>query len=654
MINNTARMSFGFLSSSLNEQTVGLAPDDLSRHVYILGGTGSGKSTLIRNLYKHLECANYTKTLANSAIYIDVKDEDAKLFLRQCDWISFNNDKVTYLDINHTDFAVNLLELPDYSELERDIVVSRMVGHIIEMFKEFYSQPQTFVQMERILRLLLFYLYSNTDTPTILDLYEIIIRLQKDGNYELQQILRVYKKVTSSEMEHALESIAKLSKDSWTPLLNRLEMFATDNYLRKKFGIRHTTIDFEKMLMPGNITVFRISDTETPKYAHGLAIMAIVIKIWFMIQHRASKIQPEKRTLVVLALDEFQKIQDLSVLTSILSQARSYNLGLVLAHQNVAQINAELLETVVGNTATQIYGRVSGIDASKIAQIIDPHFAKDLTGQITTQPDFIFTAKMRPPSGQHQGFPVQFRASSPPTLVLTETETLEFIQKMKTQHMGSETIQATLNSKESKKIEWMKQLYTKFRTKEEWAIIKFLQKENGNLQEIVEGVKSNDRDKTSQLIDELRIDDVVSVARSRKRGGRLEHEFTLYSRAKETYFPENFVLIGIAEDINYVAKKAFDYYLNKGFFISLAIQDVKKDRKMCDMVAYDYDTDSAISIEIESTVEVISHPEQVRFNMTKWKDLGFSECHVWSKSQKINLIKNNLGDEAEKVQIFIV
>jgi hypothetical protein len=303
--------AYGILHNSLNEDVLGIGPEDLSRHTYLLAASGTGKSTLIRNLYKHLECANYADTLQNSCIYIDVKDEDAKMFLRQCENISFDNDKVTYLDINHANFSVNILELPEYLEPNREAVVSRITGHVIELFKEFYSQTQTFVQMERILRLLLFYLYSNTDSPTLLDLYEIILRLQKNGSSELQHILHVYKKITNPEMANALNAVSMLSKDSWTPLLNRLETFATDNYLRKKFGVKHSTINFEKMLIPGNITIFRISDTETPKYAHSIAIMTIIIKIWFMIQHRASILEPEKRSLVVLALDEFQRIQDL-------------------------------------------------------------------------------------------------------------------------------------------------------------------------------------------------------------------------------------------------------------------------------------------------------------------------------------------------------
>lgn len=647
-------MRYGYTTNTLYEHVAGIPPEDLSRHVYVLGSSGCGKSTLIRNLFKHLESANHTAFLPNSAIYIDVKDEDAKLFLSQCDRNSFDNNSVTYLDINNTNFGINLLELPKYLPSDRPMIVSRTVGHVMSMFKEFYSQPQTFVQLERILRLLLLYLYSNTDSPTMLDLYEIIVRLQREGNSELEQLLRFYKNVATPEMKNALSSVASLSKEAWISLLNRIEPFATDEYMRNKFAVKHTSIDFEKMLKPGNITIFRISDTETPKNVHSLAIMAIVLKIWFTIQERASKVEQEKRSLVILALDEFQKIKELSILSSILSQARIYNLGLILSHQNLSQIDHELLETIVGNTSTQIYGRVSGVDASRIAQIIDPHFSKELTDQITTQPDFVFTMKMRSLLERKEIRPIQFKAFPPLPTTINENELLTFLERMKSIYGINVPIQSAFNSEESRKIEWMKQLYSEFRTREEWEIISFLYHKEANLTKIVEATDSISRDKTRQVLHKMIQKGLINISKSIKHGAITEHLYALSTKTRELYFPQSFRIIGTAEDIDEVALKAIQYYINNKMFISLATQNAGNGRLTSDMIAYNYETDTAISVEIESTSELQSHPEQTRYNMLKWKELGFTECHVWSKSSKIQEIKDKLGTDASDVKIFII
>jgi len=653
-------MKYGTTTNSVKNNKSVLSPEDLSRHVYILAGSGSGKSSFIRTLYKHLEHANLNGTFPNASIYIDVKDEDAKQFLRQCDQKTIRNNNVTYLDINHTDFAINLLELPSHNQENRDAVVSRMVGHIIEMFKEFYSQQQTFVQMERILRLLLFYLYSNIDSPTMLDLYEIIVRLQTDGKSELQRIFEIYKNVTGPEMQTALNSIASLSKDAWVPLLNRIEMFATDVYLKRKFSVKHTTIDFEKMLSPGNITIFRISDTETPRYAHSLAIMAIIIKIWFAIQERASKTEQDKRSLVVLTLDEFQKIKDLTVLTSILSQARAYNLGLILSHQNTAQIQIELLETITGNTATQIYGRVSGVDAFKVSKIMDPHFAKELTDQITVQSDFVFTAKMRAPLGEEQTTPIRFRSAMPPKLTLSEDDTAKFIVKMREMYgVHQENFESSMQSEEADKTKWMNQLGLKYLERRQWNILNafYENSEPLSLMGIMRICKFLDhRDIISGILQEMKNNGLVEITDKIKRGTVTITKFKISEKTRIDYFDIDYSQIGTAKDIPHVTQEAMNHYRKLGYFVAVANQNVQKGKYRTDLVAYNYEEKSAISVEIESHNEVVSHFNHVLLNMTKWKELGFSECHVWSKNKKIKEIKEMIEEKdiKEKVKTFVI
>ncbi len=104
-----------------------------------------------------------------------------------------------------------------------------------------------------------------------------------------------------------------------------------------------------------------------------------------------------------------------------------------------------------------------------------------------------------------------------------------------------------------------------------------------------------------------------------------------------------------------VTKDTITHYTKEGHFITLANQTVKKGKLMTDLVAYDYLHDLPISVEIESSIEVDSHPEHVKFNMTKWRDLGFSECHIWSKNPKIQDIYDSLSDEEKKsVKVFLV
>ena len=248
----------------------------------------------------------------------------------------------------------------------------------------------------------------------------------------------------------------------------------------------------------------------------------------------------------------------------------------------------------------------------------------------------------------------QFRAIPPPPLVVSESEMSQFIQKMNDQYGSKEIIESIFDSTENKKIAWMRQLEAEFRTKDEWEIILFLRNTNGNLNKIVEGVNSTNRNKTSDVINTLLNNDLIIISKSKKHGPVLEYEYALSTESRQYYFPETFESIGTAKDINEVAKKAYNYYLENKFFISLVNQNIKKDEMRSDIVVHDYQKNITISVEIESAAHVNSHPEQIRFNMIKWKSLGFDECHMWSKNSNINEIKNKLGSEAEKVQTFIV
>ncbi len=657
---NQFRQSYGNLVKNIDFKGPTISPEDLSRHVYLVGGSGCGKTTLIMHLAKHLEIANLSGTIKSAFVYIDVKDEDANLFLRQSAQASIEKGNVIFLDINHTNFAINLLELPRYRDDEsRENIIARKIGNVMDMFKEFYDQQQTFVRMERILKLLLNYLYQNTDSPTMLDLYQIIVRLQKDGTDELARIRQYLKNVSAYEMDAALESVAGLRSDSWEPLLNRIEPFATDSYLRKVFSVRRSTIDFAEMLKPRRQTFIRISDTETPHYATGLAIMGIVIGIWFSLQERAARTSQssQDRNLVVLCLDEFQRVQTLSILRTMLEQARSYNLGLVLSHQNLRQIDDTLLGTTAGNTATQIYGRVAGQDASKIARNIDPKFSAELTDQIATQPDFQFTIKTRAPIGEEQGTPQKFRALPPPELNMPEEEAEKYneIMKIKYGRKEDEEIRSIFEGQDES-TKWMLQLEdpSAFLPQEEWRIIVSLKDGPMNLSKIVEKTGSNERDATSKILDKMLGRELVKISSFEKKGAVTMKVYDITDKARARYFPASFDVIGKgAKDTQKVAQKAFDYHMAKGDYIAMAGQDIQGDRT--DMASYEYSNQSPISIEIESEGEVNSHPEQVSYNMKKWRLLGFARCEVWTKSKAAEKIYEKLDPELKKdVEIHIV
>ena len=649
---------YGKIAKSSDEQCSVISPEDFSRHIYCVGGTGSGKTSLIREIAKHLEVSNLNGTFPNAFIYLDPKGDDSLKFIQQCSEDSINHGNVNFLDPIETDFSINPLELPKYNPSERQETVSRYVGYFMEILKEWYNQQQSFVQMERIFRVLLFYMYQNNDAPTFLDMYDIIINIQEEQEKFLQIMFKALGMPDSEAMKQALTSIATLRPESFVPLLNRVEQFATDPILKKVFCVRHGTVKFEDLIEPNHYTIVRISSLHLAHHIQPLAIQAFVIKLWFTIQERASRIAEKDRNYVILALDEFQIVSDLHVLPMILSQARSYRLGLLLAHQTTAQISDSLLEEITGNCGTQLAGRISGKDASKLANIWDPRFSKEIQQQLTSQEDYRWTIKMRAAAGEEQPTPLQFWLHHPPAINVDEQFLTNFISNQKrlygngNMEISSETdnYSSILQQKHVEKDRWLRYITVPLPEKKQWQIMVVLYKKSPlQLTEITEQVKAETRD------------DVVYILKTMIKNGIVDKDdstrnikYFLSEKAINDYFTFDYTKIGTAEDIPRVTHKVIQKYLDKEIFISLASQDIEKEKYRSDLIGYHYDEEKSISIEIESASELTSHPEHARHNMEKWRNMGFDMCHCWSESKKLLEVYDSHVTDKKNVKAFLI
>ena len=648
------KVSYGTQCNLVDEQSAIISPIDFSRHIYCVGGTGSGKTSLIRIIAKHLEESNLNGTFPNSFIYLDPKGEDSEKFIQQCSEHSMSNDMIHYLEPLDTGFSINPLELPKYSEGKRDETVSRYVGYFLEMVKEWYGQQQTFVQMERIFRVLLFYMYYKNDAPTFIDMYDIIIQLQDEGEKYLQIMFKALG-MPGDELKQALSSIASLKADSFVPLLNRVEQFATDPILKKVFCQRHGTVSFEELIQPGHYTIVRISTLNLAHHVQPLAIQAFVIKLWFTILERASRLKEDDRNQVVLALDEFQIVKDLQILPLILSQARSYGLGMLLAHQTMAQIDDKLLEEIVGNSGTQLAGRISGKDASRLGNIWDPKFSKELTQQMASQEDFHWTYKMRAAAGQEQPTPIQFWLPLPPEMPNTDEQMQQFIASQKRKYHTVEQSTSILSEAQTESIKWMRYITVALPEHMQWQIMLVLHQNNSEplqLGQITEKLKADQRDDVSDVLHDMVEKKMLDVVDDDNRNAK----YVLSEDTKSKYFTFNSSKIGSADDIPHITKKAVSSYLQKGYFLTIADQTVKKDEDRTDLIAYSYETDKAISVEIESANELASHPEAVRKNMVKWESMGFAAYHGWSTSDRIKkILESQIEKEKRKnVLVFVI
>jgi hypothetical protein len=113
--------------------------------------------------------------------------------------------------------------------------------------------------------------------------------------------------------------------------------------------VRHSSVDFAELLKPGRQTIIRVPSHEIGLHIGPLIQSVVLVKLWFAVLWRTTRTREEERTPLVLYLDEFQDLQRLQAIQTILSQARSQGLCLLLSHQTTAQLDDTLLKIVIGN-----------------------------------------------------------------------------------------------------------------------------------------------------------------------------------------------------------------------------------------------------------------------------------------------------------------
>ncbi len=630
----------------LTESPASISPEHMESHTYLLGATGTGKTSLMRSLALHL-CTPKGNGYDRAVIIVDVKDDDALSYLTQLDAETLDSGRVTYIDMNRTEYAINPLELPPHDESSRDMVVSRKIGQVSSLLKEVYSQQAVMVQVERLIRLLLAHLYSQTPSPTMADLYGIITTSLNDPTAAARRMA-----TASPDLSQAFASLSRLPRDSWTPLINRIEPFAIDAYMKKRFSARHGTVDFARMLEPGQITIFRASEAETPSHVHAIMPTLIALEIWNALLSRAEA--GGKRTPVTLFLDEFHMMRDVTLLKSMLSRGRSLGLGLVLAHQNLSQVDRPMLDMVLGNTSTHIHGRAVGGDARTIANAIDPAHAAEIIDQISGLPNHSFLISRVPPKGAERAPPVRFVAHAPPPRVTDDAHLAMFLKRMSDTHRPDDGAGSIPHDA------WKAELSVLLPARLWWHIIVAMRDGGSSVTQLAESAAVvgliKMRYEISSALTSMVHDRLVKRISDRRSGTVAHPTHALTDLARETYLPCSFGAIGRARGVEEAACAAFEHNVAKGRFAAIAAQGrTIGSLNSVDMIAYDYERDCARSVEVESAAEVSSHPEHVIHNMSKWEAMGFVGCDTWSDSPAVLRLREKVPEPVRSaVRCFVL
>ncbi|MBQ8992486.1 type IV secretion system DNA-binding domain-containing protein [Candidatus Saccharibacteria bacterium] len=353
--------AFGLTNFRGINHQFGLLRRDRSRHVYIIGQTGAGKSGM-------LELFALSDIFYNQGYCII--DPHGDFAINNLRYVPKSRIKdVVYFnpaDREHP-VAFNPLEVSDPSR--KPNVCSEVIGVLKRMFGDSWGP-----RLEHILRYTLLALLDRPET-TLLD----ISRLLTDKDFR-KETLDYCQDVTVLQFwKHEFgQWNEKQVNESIAPVLNKVGAFTANPIIRNIIGQPKSSFDVRKIMDEGKILVVNLSKGLIGEDNAGILGSFLVTKVQLAAMSRSDIPDVADRRPFYLYVDEFQNFATDSFAV-ILSEARKYGLNLTVANQYISQMTDSVRDAVFGNVGTTISFRVSADDAPILVKQFEPTFeAQDL------------------------------------------------------------------------------------------------------------------------------------------------------------------------------------------------------------------------------------------------------------------------------------
>ncbi len=368
----------------------GIKQIDRNLHMYAIGKTGTGKSTMLENMI--IDDIRKGRGVA-------VVDPHGDLIKNIIDFIPRERiDDVVIFSPADKEYpiAFNILENVD-PDL-KNIVASGVVGIFKKIFGESWGPRLEYILRNTVLALL--------DYPNATMLG--ILRVLNDPSYRLKVIEKIQDPVIKDFFINEFEKYdQKFRSEAIAPIQNKVGQFLSSSTIRNIVGQPKSSFNIEDIMNNGKILLLDLSIGRIGEDNSALLGSMMITKIQLAAMSRANLL-PEQRKNFYLYVDEFQNFATDSFAV-ILSEARKYKLNLIMTNQYIAQMPETVASAVFGNIGTLIAFRVGAGDAGALEQEIAPVFeANDLVnldnyhiylkmaiGGVTSTP---FSAKTLPPA----------------------------------------------------------------------------------------------------------------------------------------------------------------------------------------------------------------------------------------------------------------
>ena len=385
----------------------GIKTDDRRRHVYILGKTGMGKTTLIENMVLSDIVSGH------GVCYVDPHGDTAEKLL---DFIpSSRINDVVYFNPSDMDFPVGFNILETVDDDKKHLVASGLMGVFKKIWPDVWSPRMEYILLNCVLALL--------DYPgaTLLGINRLLV----DKEYRKRVIAKLRDPIvktfwvaefTSWSEKYATEAIA--------PVQNKVGQFLSASIIRNIVSQVKSTIDLRRVMDDGKILIVNLSKGKIGEDNMRLLGGMLITKLQMAAMERVDIPKEADRRDFYLFVDEFQNFANQSF-ASILSEARKYRLNLIVAHQYIKQLEEEVCWGVFGNVGTIITFRVGADDATFMENEFMPTFTpEDLVNlsKFEVYMKLMVDGAATPPFSAHTLAPIETRTHSTAKVIAVSRE----------------------------------------------------------------------------------------------------------------------------------------------------------------------------------------------------------------------------------------
>lgn len=351
------------------------SPSDKQSHLYVIGATGTGKTTLLERMIRHHILSNEGLALFDvhgdlteqvikfmAHIFKSKNEMERKIMARKLILVEpFNQERIV---------SFNPLEV------QRNESVYSTVLELVEVFRSRWAEfwgPRTNELMRNVLVVLAENNLTLAEAPQLL------------LNNRFRNSLAV--NVQNEEAKNWIYRYNKLTEPQKTiyrdPSLNKIGEFLGDASIRYLIGQEKSSFDFRDAIDKRKWIIVNLSKGKMKSNSFLLASL-FLCKLQLAALSRSNIPYQQRKPFYIFA-DEFQSLatQEVSSMETILSESRKYKLFLRMSHQNLFQIERKLLEAILGNTKAILVFRVNHSDAFVLSQELNPSVKESLTKKLT-------------------------------------------------------------------------------------------------------------------------------------------------------------------------------------------------------------------------------------------------------------------------------